>query len=145
MAGMAASLWGVRPDATAANVKSVIESSSHFYDKPNDLMGFGIPDMYRAWLSLINMSISDHKISKQWTAFPNPVSDVIILQKNSTIFQDEISIEIFTVDGKLVQKWIRSDDYRVELRDIQYLPKGILLLKISSAQSSETIKLSKIN
>jgi len=36
------------------------------------------------------------------------------------------------------------DANRIELRDLNSLPKGILLLKISSSKYSETIKLSKI-
>jgi serine protease AprX len=144
MAGMAACLWQSQPYATAEHVKSAIEMSAHLYENPNDLMGFGIPDMYRAWQLLQNLSTSNPEISKQWTAFPNPVGDVLFLQKNSSQFQDKVGIEIFTMDGKLVQQWIKSDTNRIELRDLNSLPKGILLLKISSSKYSETIKLSKI-
>jgi hypothetical protein len=76
--------------------------------------------------------------------YPNPVTDIIILRNNDTNFQDEINIEIFSMDGKLVKRWIKPDAQQIELRDIQSLPKGILLLKINSSTSSETIKLSKI-
>lgn len=143
MAGMAACLWQVRPDATAAQIKLAIEGSAHLFDKPNGRLGFGIPDMYRAWLNLINLLTPVREISKQWTAYPNPVGETIILQKSGSGFQDEIKIEIFSMDGKLLQKWIKPDAQRIELRDIESLPTGILLLKISSAKSSETIKLSK--
>jgi serine protease AprX len=144
MAGMAACLWQSQPNATAAQIKEAIERSAHLYNNPNDSLGYGIPDMYRAWLFLMNMSTPVQEVSKQWTAFPNPVSDVILLEKRGVQFQDKISIEIFTMDGKLVQKWIKPDAQHFELHDIQSLPDGILLLKISSAKSSETIKLSKI-
>jgi serine protease AprX len=49
MAGMAACLWQSQPNATAEQVKTAIEMSGHLYENPNDKMGFGIPDMYRAW------------------------------------------------------------------------------------------------
>jgi hypothetical protein len=100
--------------------------------------------MHRAWQLLQNLSTSTPEISKQWTAFPNPVGDVLFLQKNSSQFQDKVRIEIFTMDGKLVQQWIKSDVNRIELRGLNSLPKGILFLKISSGKTSETIKLSKI-
>jgi hypothetical protein len=93
---------------------------------------------------LVNLSTSAPGISKQWTAFPNPVGDVLILQKNSSQFQDTVRIEIFTMDGKLVQQWIKPDANRIELCDLNSIPKGILLLKISSSKYSEIIKLSKI-
>jgi serine protease AprX len=144
MAGMAACLWQSQPNATAEQVKTAIEMSGHLYENPNDKMGFGIPDMYRAWLLLVNLSTSAPGILKQWTAFPNPVGDVLILQKNSSQFQDKVRIEIFTMDGKLVQQWIKPNANRIELRDLNSIPKGILLLKISSSKYSEIIKLSKI-
>jgi serine protease AprX len=144
MAGMAACLWQSQPHASAEQVKTAIEMSGHLYENPNDKMGFGIPDMYRAWLLLVNLSTSAPGILKQWTAFPNPVDDVLILQKNSSQFQDTVRIEIFTMDGKLVQQWIKPDANRIELRDLNSIPKGILLLKISSSKYSEIIKLSKI-
>jgi serine protease AprX len=144
MAGMAACLWQSQPHASAEQVKTAIEMSGHLYENPNDKMGFGIPDMYRAWQLLQNLSTSAPEISKQWTAFPNPVGDVLILQKNSSQFQDTVRIEIFTMDGKLVQQWIKPDANRIELRDLNSIPKGILLLKISSSKYSEIIKLSKI-
>jgi subtilisin family serine protease len=144
MAGMTACLWQSQPHATAEQVKSALEMSAHLYANPNDLMGFGIPDMYRAWLFLLNLSASAPEVSKQWTAYPNPVDDVLFLQKNSAQFQDNVRIEIFTMDGKLVQQWIKPDTNRIELRDLNSLPKGILLLKISSSKYSETLKLSKI-
>ena len=143
MAGMAACLWQSQPHATAEQIKSAIEMTAHLYGNPNDLMGFGIPDMYRAWQLLLNLSTSTPEVSKQWAAYPNPVSDVLILQNNNNQFQNEINIEVYTIEGKLVKKWIKPDANRIELRDINELPKGILLLKISTNKSSETIKLSK--
>ena len=145
MAGMAASLWGAMPNANSAQVKNAIEMSAHLYDNANDVQGFGIPNMKRALLFLMNLLSPATEISKQWIAFPNPVGDVLILQRGISQFHDEITIEVFTMDGKLVQKWIKPDANRIELRDIQFLPKGILLLKISSSKSSETIKLSNIH
>jgi len=145
MAGMAASLWGAMPHTTAAQMKNAIEMSAHLYDNPNDVLGFGIPNMERAWLILMNLSSPASEFSKQWTAYPNPIGDVLILRNRNNHFLDDITIEVFTLDGKLVQKWIKPNANRIELRDLNSLPKGILLLKISSSNSSETIKLSKIH
>ncbi|HSO89278.1 MAG TPA: S8 family serine peptidase [Draconibacterium sp.] len=145
MAGMAACLWQSQPNATAEQLKSAIEMSAHLYETPNDLMGFGIPDMYRAWLNLTTSTVPVRGISKQWTAYPNPVGDVLILKKDNDEVQNEINIEVFTMEGKLVKTWIKPDATWIELRDLNSLPQGILLLKISSSKYSETIKLSKIN
>ena len=144
MAGMAACLWQAFPDATSMEVKQILEISGQIYEKPDILMGFGIPDMKKAHFLLMNSSTSFKNNVKHWKAYPNPVNDFLILQKNGINFQDKINIEIYSIEGKLLQKWEKQDASRIELYNLNPLPNGILLLKISWANSSETIKISKI-
>jgi len=143
MAGMAACLWQAFPNVSAAEVKSAIEWSAHLYEKPDSLMGFGIPDMEKASFFLMNLSSPVHEISKHWSAYPNPLSETLFLQNNGSQFDNEIDIQIFSIEGKLLRKWIKHDARLIELNNINSLPNGILLLKISSSNASETIKLSK--
>ena len=144
MAGMAACLWQAFPNATAKQVKSAIELSSHLYFKPDVLLGYGIPDMRWAYILLLNLSAPEQQVSNHWTAYPNPVQDALILQKNGGNYETDINIEIFSMDGKLLQKWNKPVTQRIELRNLQQLPSGILLMKISSSNFTETIKLSKL-
>ena len=44
-AGMATCLWQANPGSTAAQIKQALEQSSHLYNTPDSLLGFGIPDM----------------------------------------------------------------------------------------------------
>ena len=143
MAGMAACLWQAFPYATANQVKSAIERSAHIYNKPDSLLGYGIPDMEKASFFLMNLSSPIREISNQWTAYPNPLSETLYLYKNGNRFADKIEIEIYSMDGKLLRKWIKPDARITEFRDINSLPDGVLLLKINSAKSSEIIKLIK--
>jgi len=145
MAGMAASYWQSVSHVPAAEIKKTIEKFSHLYSNPDTQLGFGVPDFKKAWEFYFPLSVNELTKNSGWLVYPNPVTDIIILRNNGTDFQGEISIEIFTMDGKLVQKWINPVAQYIELRDIQSLPKGILLLKISTSKTSETIKLSKIN
>jgi hypothetical protein len=144
VAGMAACLWQAFPNATSKQVKQVLELSGHLFDKPDTLMGFGIPDMQKAHFLLMNSSSHEKQFSKQWIAYPNPVCDLLILQKNGSQIQGKISLEIYSMDGKMLRKWEKADTPRIELDNLNMLPNGILLLKISSGNFSETIKLSKI-
>ena len=143
MAGMAACLWQAFPYATANQVKSAIEQSAHIYDKPDSLLGFGIPDMEKASFFLMNLSSPIQEVSNQWTAYPNPMGETLYLYKNGNQFSDKIEIEIYSMDGKLLRRWIKPDEPQTELNEMQSLPNGILLLKINSAKSVETIKLIK--
>ncbi len=144
MAGMAACLWQAFPDATSKHVKQILEISAHLFENPNTLMGFGIPDMQKAYFLLMNSSVKVHSNLNKWKAYPNPISDALILKNKGSQINGEINIEIYSMDGKLLRKWKKPDALQIELNDINSLPKGILLLKISSANSSETIKLSKV-
>ncbi len=144
MAGMAACLWQAFPEATSKHVKQILEMSGHLFEKPDILMGFGIPDMQKAHFLLMNSSSRLEQFSKQWIAYPNPFGETLILQKNGSQFQGKVKLEIYSIEGKLLRKWEKPDAPWIELNDLNLLPTGILLLKISSANSSETIKLSKV-
>lgn len=144
MAGMAACLWQAFPNATASEVKFALEWSAHLFENPNSLFGYGIPDMQKASFSLMNLSSPILKDFTKWVAYPNPLKETLILRKSGSQVEKEINFEIYTIDGKLLRKWEKTDAPQIELSDINTLPNGILLLKISSANSSEIIKLNKV-
>lgn len=144
MAGIATCFWQSVSHVPATEIKKTIEKFSHLYLNPDARLGYGIPDFKKAWESFFPLSVNQLNKNAGWLVYPNPVTDVIFLRSNIAAVQNHISIEIFTPDGKLVKKWIKSDSQNIELRDIQSLPNGILLLKISTDKSSETIKLNKL-
>ena len=51
MAGLTACLWQSLPNKSAAEIIQIIRESSHSYDDPNNYIGYGIPDIYQAYLS----------------------------------------------------------------------------------------------
>jgi hypothetical protein len=144
MAGMAACLWQAFPYATASEVKFALEWSAHLFENPNSQFGYGIPDMEKASFSLMNLSSPIRKVFTKWTAYPNPLKETLMLRKSGNQAENEINIEIYSMDGKLLRKWEKTDSPQIELSGLNTLPNGILLLKISSANSTETIKLSKV-
>ncbi len=144
MAGMAACLWQVSPDATAKTVKNILEISSNRYDNPDSIVGYGIPDMYKAWLWMVNLLSPTENLEKNWVAYPNPVEETLIISTNNPFQASETEIEIYSMDGKLLRKWVKSTAPRIELHNLHVLPTGILLLRIKNAGITETIKLSKV-
>jgi hypothetical protein len=80
----------------------------------------------------------------KWKAYPNPVNDVLIIEKEGGQTNGKIVIEIYSIDGKLLRKWEKQDVQQIELSNLNLLPNGFLLLKISTKNASETIKLSKV-
>jgi hypothetical protein len=144
MAGMATSLWQAAPNATAADVKRAIELSANQYDSPDSILGYGIPDFKVAWLYLVNQSAITNSVEKYWVVYPNPVLDFLVIQNKNSLTDRNIRIDIYSIEGKLIRTWNKPNQNRISLSNIQNLPKGILLMKISSGSFSQTVKLNKI-
>ncbi len=144
VAGIAASLWQAFPYATAKQIKGALELSAHLFEEPDSLSGYGIPDLRWSYILLKHLSVAEKSNSNQWIVFPNPVRDRIILKSNNNLFYEEVRIELFSMDGKLVGKWIKQVTNQIELNNLQSIQPGILILKISTANSTETLKLSKV-
>lgn len=145
LAGMAACLWQSIPYATAAQVKDAIQFSAHLIDNPHQQMGYGIPDFKKAWISLFNMSSSRVETNNKWVLFPNPVSDYFTLQNKSGIQNNTVKIELFSFEGKGIQSWEKPSASMLVFRNLHDLSSGMYLLRIVSGNSSETLKLNKVN
>ncbi len=52
MAGMVTSLWQAFPDKTNLEIMDAVQESAHLSDDPSIGLGYGIPDVYQAYLSL---------------------------------------------------------------------------------------------
>ena len=144
MAGMAACLWQAAPNATAREIKFTMEISASLFLNPDSILGYGIPDFEKAWDSFFPVGVSSQLEGKDWFVYPNPVSDLLVIQKNGVVNSDEITIEAFTLEGRLVQKWIKQNNSKIILSNIGRLPQGMFLLKISSDEKYQTIKFNKI-
>jgi serine protease AprX len=61
-AGMVTSLWQAFPDRSNAEILQAIEETASLAEKPNDQLGFGIPDFWQAFVYLAG---KDHYILDQ--------------------------------------------------------------------------------
>ena len=143
MAGMGACLWQANPQATAVQVRHAIEQSAHLFFNPDSLLGFGIPDMKLANQILQSSKVKQWGTQNEWLVYPNPLEDYLVLQKVGVQVPGKIEIAFYAIDGHLLRKEQKDDASKIILRDLQSLPTGLLLLKVSFNNLSETIKLSK--
>lgn len=143
MAGMAACLWQKHPDASAFMVKEAIEQSAHQYNQPDSLLGYGIPNMKIASELLSKNSIVSPKTDLNWMVYPNPVQNKIVLQNRSNNFQNKINIELYSLAGQLIKRWIKPVSGTIVLNDIPTQVNGMFFLRISDKNYAETFKLSK--
>lgn len=143
LAGMGACLWQAHPQATAAQVKSAIEQSGNLFDNPDSLLGFGIPDMHRANILLLNLKTQPIDFRKKWVVYPNPVTDNLVLHSAGTVDPGKVTLSFFSLDGRLLHLESHPGASKIVLRGLQALPSGLFILKIDTENSSESFKLSK--
>ncbi|HAN17525.1 MAG: hypothetical protein A2X13_02915 [Bacteroidetes bacterium GWC2_33_15] len=144
ISGLAACLWQALPDLTNMEIISLIEQSAHHFSTPDYELGYGIPDFAKAAnLTSIPFSLdSDFEID----IFPNPFSD------NFKIYISNIhnytTIELFNVlQQKVYHKQIYTPKTTelLQINNINNLPPGIYILKVSSGNSSLQKRVSKID
>ncbi len=144
MAGMATSFWQSMPNATAADVKQAIEMSASQYEKPDSILGFGIPDFKKAWTFLASQIAEQNSSNTFWTVYPNPATNYFVLKRKSSSAQKSIKIEIYSIEGRLLRNLTKEDKSQIIITNIDNLPRGILLVRIHSENVTQTIKLNKI-
>lgn len=138
LAGLAACLIQANPRLSASKIKSTIERSSSLFYFPNDSLGFGIPDMWEAHLS-ISQGINLNEPQLQALVYPNPFQDrLTVIARNTT---KRVKIQLFDTNGREVPN---LDDYLIHETDLvktlelSFLPSGFYVLRIVSGDETLT-------
>lgn len=141
-AGMAACLVQAFPLKSNMELLRAIEQSAHLYSTPNDSLGHGIPDFWKAFLILQGNSHSSvGELSA--TVFPNPCStylNVVIQDENAC----DTEYQIFDAIGQLVfkgQHFIQSGDKGVLQLDnaLKALSEGSYILHLKAGDKSSAL------
>lgn len=132
MAGAVTCLWQAFPDKTNAEIMQLIRESSSLYDAPTNQLGYGIPNFQ---MILENLSIEDVKVGN-FMIYPNPTSDKIFLKTTA----GQYVINIYTVDGKLVQQQNVNNSQEISL---QNLSSGLYLVEIKTDNTRHSLKILK--
>lgn len=144
IAGLAACLWQAFPDKSNMEIIRAIESSSHLINAPNDSLGYGIPDFFRAYESLsANKTFSNSGI----LIYPNPFYECLnILVGNSEVN----GLKLYDTSAKLVYEtsWLVIGDNAAALAlsdELSHLSPGTYYLNFlndsSVLKSDKIIKL----
>ncbi|WP_296381299.1 S8 family serine peptidase [Winogradskyella sp.] len=133
LCGGIASLWQAIPDASPTEVMDYVRQSASQYTTPDDLLGYGIPDLDLA--RSIALSI-DEELIEYFSFYPNPVNDELNLRLPSSANQVELSI--YNQLGQQVLRKAIQADYKTV--DVSSLATGIYIMKLSSETNSKTFK-----
>ncbi|MGB6267590.1 MAG: S8 family serine peptidase [Olleya sp.] len=138
MAGGIVCLWQALPSFSNAEIMQLVRESASQYNAPDNLLGYGIPDLSLALaqgLSIVEFQ-NENTILK---VFPNPVENQLTIQIPSQF--EEAQVRIYDILGKKVM------DTKVTAinQDINTstLSKGVYLVKIEAEGFSAIKKIIK--
>ena len=144
LAGMGACLLQANPAASVKQIKLAIEQSAYQYNKPDSLLGYGIPDFQKADLLLKYTGIKTMQAGLIWEVMPNPFSDYLYIKKLDTLKLEGCSVSIHSLQGINLWEKTFTNSEIIILNNISNLPKGFLILTIRSGGKKEEFKLIKI-
>lgn len=135
ISGLAACLWSAYPELDNAQLMQIIKESSHLYQNPNYLLGYGIPNFYQAFQNA-SLYVKNHS-TETVMLYPNPANEFISFQGN--IF-DEVQLKIFDISGKIIlqQRVMLNEEI-----DIRNLTCGIYLYQLNTINNIQTGKIIK--
>ena len=146
IAGMAATLWQAFPTATNMDIFNAIEQSASLYSTPNDSMGYGIPDFWKAFVTLSNQIYSqpnEHSV----LVFPQPSDGQFEIRVEGN-FPDKNNYHyLYDSSGRSVKyyKWDYnySEPWAIYHLDLTTQPVGQYYFVIESSQGIQVVPLQK--
>lgn len=136
LCGGIASLWQAMPYASPTEVMDYVRQSASQYTSPDDLLGYGIPDLDLA--RSIGLSIEEDQI-EAFSFYPNPVrNDIHLRIPQST---NLVQFLIYNQLGQSVFNGFMDDGFQT--LNVSELPTGIYLLRLKSSSSLKTFKFIK--
>lgn len=132
MAGAVASFWQAFPTKTNVEIMNMIRESADKYNNPTNQYGYGVPDLEQAYNK--TLSLGDIDI-KDFTVYPNPVTDNLIVSYIDTITE----ITIYTLLGQEIYK----DNFTSNIINVSSLTSGVYIVQIESGKKIEKIKFIK--
>lgn len=125
IAGLAACLWQAFPELKSWEVKSLIEESSHQYESPDTILGYGIPDFQKAYyaaqetLNVSNKIIPIH-------IYPIPATDKLFISTE----QHLLEAKLYSTDGTIASIKLMQANSTTNTISIAHLPAGIYILRL---------------
>jgi len=146
IAGMAATLWQAFPTASNMEIFNAIEESASLYSTPNDSMGHGIPDFWKAFVRLSNEIYSqpnEHSV----LVFPQPSDGQFEIRVEGSFPNTSNYHYLYDSSGRSVKyyKWDYnySDPWAIYHVDLTPQPVGQYYFVIESPTGIQVVPLQK--
>jgi len=146
IAGLSACLWQANRNASAMDLVQAVRQSGDHYTRPNEDVGYGIPDFNLAHVLLKVSSGDADQFGEKITFFPNPFHDQLFI-----IFKDPVDvpveISLFDLIGKQLCRYGFApfpDRSFLNMKGMfNHLPDGVYLIKVNAGPQNGIFKVIK--
>ena len=133
LCGMVAGYWQANPTLTAMQIMENVRKSGSQADKPDKILGYGIPNLFKV------LSI-EGEVSDFFKVYPNPTKSEITIQINNFTGKNYEAI-IMDVSGRIKYNEILKNT--VQTISIEKIPTGIYFLRVGNEEKNGVVKLIK--
>ncbi|PSL02312.1 S8 family serine peptidase [Cecembia rubra] len=141
VAAFAAGLWQAKPKWTKSELIDEILKSSSQSDKPDNLLGYGIPNFARAYYGPVLGGITVEE--QEWKIYPNPLKGSELYIKFGQNIDGEFSL--IDLKGNILSRasLSRRDSRDAFMVEIPELPVGVYIVELQSGSDIKRTKLMK--
>ena len=139
LAGLTACLRQALPNKKALEIMDIIRQHGHQYTTPDTTMGYGIPDMYQAYLDHAQDAVVIPKTMPSLSVYPNPCTDRVMIANPK---RDIVRIDIFDVSGKLVESFDNCHQSLIQI-SVSHLLPGFYIVRTKTLNGMRTAKIVK--
>ena len=137
LAGLTACLRQALPQKNALEIMDIIRQHGHQYQTPDSTMGYGIPDMYQAYLDHAHDAVNELMAQPKFSVYPNPCTNQVMIANPDLAIRQ---VEIFDVSGKLLRTFDDCAQSMI-LLPVHQLQPGFYIL---CAKGNNMIRTAKI-
>ena len=146
IAGLIACLWQAFPEFSNMDILDVVKRSSHKYANPDTRMGYGIPDMKKAY-EMLMLKRQERIIADNWVkAYPNPMvsyTNVLVKAQES----GELITQLSDMNGRVYHTTKQTVQqglfYEIRIDNLGTLAAGSYNVRVVNGHSTTTIRLVK--
>ncbi len=139
IAGLTACLRQALPQKNAMEILDIIRQHGHLHTNPNDTMGYGIPDMYQAYLDNVHEPVNILTVSSQLPVYPNPCVDkVMVANPDMSIRQ----VEVFDMNGRRVSRIKDCKHVQIQV-PVNTLSPGLYIIRAKTYMGMRFAKIIK--
>lgn len=133
LCGMVAGYWQANPTLTAMQVMENVRKSGSQADKPDKILGYGIPNLFKV------LSI-EGEVNDFFKVYPNPAKAEITIEIENVAGQN-YAVILTDIFGRI--QYSETLKNTVQTISVEKIPTGIYFLRVGNEEKKGVVKLIK--